>query len=464
MFLGDKNTDGKLNGLDVNQLLGDIDFGDFNVSSMGSFTQGSNPADVITETTSPTSFNFSGDSGRDLHDYTDVTITNGTTSSVTEDVTVELYDGSDTTGTLVTSEARSITVGASSTVTEGFIYSPDQPLDNGTYHIEITTSGSTLSIDQTDEGTKGATYTFGQTNTGDFYLRNQDGTDLLHVNSLGPIEVNKSFDMGGSNIQFDGLKIWDNAVFDIETSGGKFEFRDAGNTSLLNIYDGSDEVSSPSIDINGRTSLNYEYLGEAVIAPWGLTGSHSGTQDDFLNYAHKHSTVSQTSGSSPTTRSLSKPFENNHTDVRWDDTSTYPIEIEIDFGSKVHYWDGGGLHFNYGRMAQNITMEMYDKRNGTWKEVGSTTSNSSSTVHFNFGGSHYSKMRVRFSGTVHSSGEIAIERIFGFNGHQNGNAWFDKGGDTVYGDINFEKGSYFHEDGNGEIDAYDSAGNGTQLT
>ncbi len=158
----------------------------------GPLIHGHDPAETITETSSPKSFNFDASTERDIHQSTDVTISNSSDSSVTEDITVELYDGSDTSGTLVTSQTQSISVSAGGSTTTAFIVS-DQLLDSGTYHINITQSGSTLSVDQTDENTRGATYTLGQTSTGQFYVRNQYGNDSFWVNPDGDVEMKQGF-------------------------------------------------------------------------------------------------------------------------------------------------------------------------------------------------------------------------------------------------------------------------------
>lgn len=150
----------------------------------GSLIQGIDPADTVSETTSPKSFNFDASTERDIHKSTDVSISNSSGAEVTEDVTVELYDGSDTTGTLLLSETQSITLADGGSTTATFI-ATDEGLDTGTYHIEITQSGSNLSIDQTDEHTRGAAYEFGQTAIGNLFVRDQYGTDRLSIDTIG---------------------------------------------------------------------------------------------------------------------------------------------------------------------------------------------------------------------------------------------------------------------------------------
>ena len=136
---------------------------------------GKNPAEIVSESTSPASFTFTGTDQRDLHDRTAVTLSNESSSSVTEDVTVELYDGVDATGTVLATETRSVTVGAGASTTETFL-ADHQKLDAGDYHVEVTLSGSTLAVDQTDEHTLGGRYVRRESTTGDLQFTDHHGT------------------------------------------------------------------------------------------------------------------------------------------------------------------------------------------------------------------------------------------------------------------------------------------------
>lgn len=144
---------------------------------------GDNPAEVITETTSPSGFTFDGSETRDIWVKADVTTSNGSTASATENVTVTLYDGIDNTGVQVVSLTLSVTVAAGGSVTTTFD-TVDQSLDTGTYYVEVTTSGTTLAVDQTDVYTKGGQFTFGDTVTGNISLTNQDGDNLLTFDTI----------------------------------------------------------------------------------------------------------------------------------------------------------------------------------------------------------------------------------------------------------------------------------------
>lgn len=207
--------------------------------------QGRDPSETISESTSPKSFNFSGSQDRDIHEYTVVTISNGTTASATENVTVELYDGTGTTGTLVQSQTKSVTVGASSSTSVTFLPT-DELLDTGTYHIEITQSGTTLSIDQTAEYTRGATYTLGQGAAGRGKITNQFGDEVLRWN---PITSNATFSTGNltvsGNLTTEGDKVTTNSTLVVgpgPTDGGDamIELKPGNNLeSQIRWYDGN---------------------------------------------------------------------------------------------------------------------------------------------------------------------------------------------------------------------------------
>ena len=141
---------------------------------------GQNPADTITETTTPTGFGVSAGDDRDIHVQTDVALSNSSGGAATEDITVELYDGTDTTGTLVDSETRAVEVSSGGSTTETFLATPHL-LDTGDYFVSVTQSGSTLTIDQTDEHTKGSAHALGEKGDGTVHLQNQDGVDVLTV-------------------------------------------------------------------------------------------------------------------------------------------------------------------------------------------------------------------------------------------------------------------------------------------
>ncbi|NEU58597.1 hypothetical protein [Halorussus sp. MSC15.2] len=136
---------------------------------------GKKSSETIAETSSPASFTFSGSEKRDLHVKTVVTLSNASGSSTTEDVTVALYDGTDATGSLIASQTKSVTIadGSSSTVT--FLHQ-NEKLDDGDHYVEITTSGTALSVDQTVEHVLSCQYVFQKSATGDLQFTDHHGT------------------------------------------------------------------------------------------------------------------------------------------------------------------------------------------------------------------------------------------------------------------------------------------------
>jgi hypothetical protein len=277
--------------------------------------QGYNPTDTITETTSPTGFTFSGTAERDIHDDTVVTLSNASGASVTEDVTVSLFDGSDATGTLVTTETQSITIanGASTTAT---FNTTDQSLDNGTFFIEVTTSGTALTVDQTDENTKGATYTFDQNTKGRLTLNTHDNNKIAEINPIsGDLTFGDGFLKGNIIAGNSGNDLVDfrylSGVSRINNGGGRdlliddyprilsnqgtFSIKSANNvrletggsgTSSVQIYDtantqeiarfsegGNVQIPNGNLDLGGNVPTNVG-PGETIFnSTWAIRGS-----------------------------------------------------------------------------------------------------------------------------------------------------------------------------------------------
>lgn len=145
---------------------------------------GFDPGTDITETSSPTGFTFTAGDGRDIHKQADVTISNNSGASATEDVTVTLYDGTSSGGTQLVTDTQSVSLADGASTTDTFIPT-DQNLDGGDYFVEVTTSGSDLAIDQTVERTQGLVYSYTETDDGRLQLTNRyTGTVVQEVNPL----------------------------------------------------------------------------------------------------------------------------------------------------------------------------------------------------------------------------------------------------------------------------------------
>lgn len=136
-------------------------------------TIGENTPETISGTGA--SLSFTGNADRDIHDATDVTLSNGTAASITEDVTVNYYEGADAmTGTLLESETQSITLAAGTSSTTTFL-TGDFGLGLGNYFVEVTTTN--LTADTIAEHTLGAEYVTEQGGEGDLVTIDQNGRE-----------------------------------------------------------------------------------------------------------------------------------------------------------------------------------------------------------------------------------------------------------------------------------------------
>jgi len=145
---------------------------------------GYDPGTDITETSTPTGFTFTAGDGRDVHLEADVTISNNSGASATEDVTVTLYDGTSNAGTQLVTDTQSVSLADGGSTTNTFIPT-DQNLDGGDYFVEVTTSGSDLAIDQTVEKTEGLVFSYVEQDDGTHQLVNRyTGTAVFSVDPI----------------------------------------------------------------------------------------------------------------------------------------------------------------------------------------------------------------------------------------------------------------------------------------
>lgn len=206
----------------------------------------------LTETSSPASFTFTAGDGRDVHEQTDVTISNNSGASATEDVTVKLYDGSGTGGTELLSETKSVTVADGGTETDIFNDS-DQTLDGGDYHIDITTSGSDLSIDTTVEKATGLIYSYVEDDSGTHTLINRfTGTSVF---SVDPLTDEISF----PNAAIDQAEIADGSIVTSKlandaVTAAKIAANAVGNTQMADDAIGAPEIAALASGIASVTN------------------------------------------------------------------------------------------------------------------------------------------------------------------------------------------------------------------
>ena len=206
----------------------------------------------LTETSSPASFTFTAGDGRDVHTQADVTISNNSGASATEDVTVELYDGTDTTGTLLLDETKSVSVADGGSVSSTFIVT-DQNLDGGDYHVSITTSASDLSIDQTVERLTGLIYSYVEQDDGTHELINRfTGTAVFSVDPL-------TDEIAFPNAAIDQAEISDGSITtsklaDDAATAAKIAANAVTNTQMADDAVGAAEIAALSSGISSVTN------------------------------------------------------------------------------------------------------------------------------------------------------------------------------------------------------------------
>lgn len=181
-----------------------------------------------TETISGTgaSLQFTGNDTRDIHDATDVSLSNASGASVTEDVTVDYYQGVDNTGTLVTSETQSVTLADAASTTVTYLTN-DFALDTVDYYIEVTVTN--LTADGIDEHTQAATYATSQTGDGDLVIQDGYGRVRARYDAVGDgLTVPSAAVTGAATI--DGpLSVGANTELSESASGSTILQNTAGN-------------------------------------------------------------------------------------------------------------------------------------------------------------------------------------------------------------------------------------------
>lgn len=270
-------------------------------------------------------------------------------------------------------------------------------------------------------------------------------SDRFTISENGPVEVkNDSLRVGGMTQLSDSTgnieAIGSNSGLAIKSLGdgnSYISIHDSANANNLIVA----QEGGPVVVQNATLStedINAEWFN-GKSAPYVYHGKNiNGNQDDYLAWSYGHSSVSQTSGSAPVQGVIENAFSTTAQSVRWDDTSTYPVEIEIDFGGRIHYWDGIGVSFAFSRHSSNIDIEVYDANDLVWNSIYSTTTNDDNVVRVGGFQSHVSRIRFRFSGIVSSSDQIAVERLFAFTGQQGGSTYLERGGGEVHGSLTID--------------------------
>jgi len=163
--------------------------GSFDGSGEASFDTGlrvgPNPTTTITETSSPTGFTFSASEGVDVWLETAVDLSNNSGASATEDITLTLYDGTSNGDPQVATDTNSsVTIADGASTTETLLPT-DQQLDDGDYYVEVTTSGTDISVDEVRVSTQGLEWSFVETADGTFdFVNRYTGNSIFTVDAF----------------------------------------------------------------------------------------------------------------------------------------------------------------------------------------------------------------------------------------------------------------------------------------
>lgn len=323
---------------------------------------GQDPNGAISESTSPKSFTFTAGTSRDVHTKTTVHVSNASGSSVTEDVTVALYDGTDTSGTPLESQQRSIDVADGDSKLRDFLESR-RKLDTGEYHIEVTQSGSTLSIDQTDEHAFGGRYVTQESGTGDLELADHAGVYARRDAISGDwkrfpafdtdVELRDSSLTGVANVNTDEVRARDDDLR-IRTSGtgsGSVSLYDETNDRAVARAreDGAFEVP------NGSLSVEDDIESTDGVTVWDGTSDHvpqESLENDAVNVSYDShlSGDGQVSLGGTLSLSVNDDFVKNTGDTMSGDLDMGGNDLE-DGGTTV--WDASAEHVPQSRLQND---------------------------------------------------------------------------------------------------------------
>jgi hypothetical protein len=240
--------------------------------------------------------------------------------------------------------------------------------------------------------------------------------------------------------------------------------KDAWNTAEANAKKYADDTK---LDLNKTTKqslkgdilLNLKQVLAATIPVLSYgANSFSGNQDDVLAYADKAYTVINTGD---VATNLDRAFTPGHGYASWTNLVSTVIEITL---SETHYWRGIGVVFTYGKRCDNIKVETYRTNLAAWK----TDFDGPTDGDYNFIdviNSNVTKIKITLSGSS-NTGDVNLERVFGYTPHKVGNTYLQKGGGDIYGDVHKKSGTtrpplwYGGTDGGSGAVEYGSNANG----
>ena len=191
-------------------------------------------------------------------------------------------------------------------------------------------------------------------------------------------------------------------------------------------------------------SSNEKFPQLMVLAPGNqAVRAFGGSQDDYLAYADRRYTVTQTAGPAPTSTAsdLSRLFDplEKMLYVEWV-APTSQVSLEIDFGGEINYLVTTGIIFRKSATDMPTGVSVWGLTpSDVWEPLFATSSNQSRLVSVMHptGLTKLKKLRIDLADT---SATIWLQKIFGFSGSEGGHAWLPRGGGSAYGAMDLEGG------------------------
>ncbi len=169
----------------------------------------------------------------------------------------------------------------------------------------------------------------------------------------------------------------------------------------------------------GKNLLTWKSMSVRALPTFDSWGSNTliPSINNCLAYADKRWTV--TASEDPDQYEIYKMFDRQLNDGPiWKASgTTFPLTIEIDFGTTYHYWRIIGVSFLYSRYAQYVKIEVYRTNTSSWVELLEVSNNSSNVVVWSGAYNYVGKIKFTFDNPNPTYNEVRISHIYGYSVH-----------------------------------------------
>lgn len=247
----------------------------------------------------------------------------------------------------------------------------------------------------------------------------------------------------GARNAFTNLQVWD---WPGSASGYPVTFAEGSEYNVVQVF-GLDERH---LDDGGQRNVfaslgpsRPKYAPLLAAAPSNLEDPQfAGEQHDFLAFADRRFSVTQTRGPAPKEGSLPEIFDlGMRNGPVWEPLSGEVVELVIDFGAPVHFWSHVGVNFIFGRAARSVQVDLHDATSpGTWDRVLDLNANRSASVVAKVTANAAAimardRLRVTLAGTQPGQSEIRVQKLWAFTKHETGASWLPAANGTLFGGL-----------------------------